>query len=356
VNTKKIFGVNRRLDWESRDDMNKNQIVSNRCYSANEVFPLKGYFSKLGAHRTMLGDTQRTLAFQKAIETIVKPGDVVADLGTGTGILAMFAAKKGAKKVYAVESGPIISLAKKIAAKNNLVSRIEFIRGNSRAISLPQKVDVIVSETIGLAGFEENIVETMADFQKRFGKKTTQFIPRKLELFVALSDYMPAYKLATFWRRKLYGFSFSPLLELSLQNLYSRIVAPKSSIVSRAQKIACFNLGKDQVAETSREVVFKIGGSTRICGFWFWFRLFLTDSIIICSSPFDSTTHWQNCFIPLSQLVNLIRNDIVKVKFKLGSTNKGQTFFSWRTTIARKGNVINSFSQSTRKIIDYITH
>lgn len=67
----------------------------------------------LWMHREMLYDRIRTKAYEKAVTNIVKNGDVVLDVGSGTGIMAMFAAKAGESKVYAVERTGITEMAKK---------------------------------------------------------------------------------------------------------------------------------------------------------------------------------------------------------------------------------------------------
>ena len=73
-------------------------------------------------HRRMLNDRIRTEAFRDAIEKVVKPGDVVVDVGAGTGILSLFAARAGAARVYAIERSPTIEQAKAIARANPRLS------------------------------------------------------------------------------------------------------------------------------------------------------------------------------------------------------------------------------------------
>ena len=68
----------------------------------------------LDYHASMLLDEVRTSAYFKAIQEIVEPGDVVLDLGCGTGIMSYFACMAGAEKVFAIEQGPILELAKVI--------------------------------------------------------------------------------------------------------------------------------------------------------------------------------------------------------------------------------------------------
>ncbi|MGI9584075.1 MAG: 50S ribosomal protein L11 methyltransferase, partial [Acidimicrobiia bacterium] len=105
--------------------------------------------SSFDFHHSMLADSARTQSFLKAILSTVKPGDVVVDIGAGTGVLSMFAVMAGARMVYAIEREPIIGVAMEVAEANGLSDRIRFIHGSSDEVVLPEKADVVVSETIG---------------------------------------------------------------------------------------------------------------------------------------------------------------------------------------------------------------
>jgi predicted RNA methylase len=96
----------------------------------------------------MMSDDVRMQAFHTAIKRLIKPGDVVIDLGAGTGILSIWALQAGAKKVYAIEQTGAIELAREIAHVNGYADRIEFIQDNSMNVSLPQRADAIISETL----------------------------------------------------------------------------------------------------------------------------------------------------------------------------------------------------------------
>src|SRR4030095_15065164 len=118
-------------------------------------------------HRSLLGDRVRTEAFEKAIAATVKPGQVVVDLGCGTGILSYFACRAGARRVYSIERGEGIEIARALAAANGFSERVTFVEGSSREIVLPERGDVLVSETLGNSGLEENILGYVTDARER---------------------------------------------------------------------------------------------------------------------------------------------------------------------------------------------
>src|SRR5262245_66163182 len=96
------------------------------------------------AHRQYLADDVRVNAFRRAVEETVRPGDTVLDLGSGTGILGLFACAAGARRVYAVEETGLVELAREVARANGFADRITFLQRFSRHAELPERVDVVV--------------------------------------------------------------------------------------------------------------------------------------------------------------------------------------------------------------------
>ena len=116
------------------------------CKKAYPLFYI--HFTQLTTSNSVL-----LIQYKQAIFETVHEGDRIVDIGTGTGILAFFALQAGAEKVYAIESGPIIEVARKTAKENGFLDRIEFIHQDSRKTEIPELVDAIITETIGGSPF-----------------------------------------------------------------------------------------------------------------------------------------------------------------------------------------------------------
>src|SRR5438552_8111309 len=179
-------------------------------------------------HRSLLADRVRTETYCNAINATVRKDDIVADLGCGSGILSFFAPRAGAKRVYAIDEGPVVELARALAHDNGLADRIVFINASSFDVTLEEKVDVIVTETMGNNGLDEQIVRAIDDARRRWLREDGVVIPRFLEVVVAPVDLAsgPLFE-PPFW----YDIDFSRLREHAM-NAYYPMDVDEDSLVA----------------------------------------------------------------------------------------------------------------------------
>jgi precorrin-6B methylase 2 len=171
-------------------------------------------------HARMLHDDRRTGEYLAALAQAVRPGDVVLDIGTGSGVLAIAAARAGARHVYAVEASDIAEVAERVFAVNDMADRITLVAGWSRQIELPEPADLLVSEVIGNEPFEEEILETTLDARRRLLKPGARLVPNALTLFARpLSLPETEARQRALGRsaierwQGLYGIDFAPLID-----------------------------------------------------------------------------------------------------------------------------------------------
>lgn len=179
-------------------------------------------FGGTAIHVQMLDDHGRTEAYLRAIAAVVKPGDVVVDLGTGTGILAMAAARAGASRVYAIEESAVADVAEQVFRDNGYDEQIVLLRGHSTRIELPEHADVLVSEIIGHDPLAEQVCEYTSDAVARFLKPLARMVPSALVIHAAAmearrGDLAPIRAGAAHLRRwrRAYGFDLSALARRS---------------------------------------------------------------------------------------------------------------------------------------------
>jgi protein arginine N-methyltransferase 1 len=135
-------------------------------------------------HYWMLADRVRSERLRKAVFATVQPGDVVLDVGTGTGLLSMFAVQAGAARVYAIEHcAATAELARDVIANNRMDDRITVIEGSAVDVELPEPVDVLLIELIGNLGSEEDIEEVAATVVARWLKPGGRCVPERLRTF-----------------------------------------------------------------------------------------------------------------------------------------------------------------------------
>lgn len=181
------------------------------------------YWSMTEGAFNCLIDVARTEAFGKAIAATVRTGDVVVDMGAGSGVLAMLAARAGAKKVYAIEvDRNNVSTLDAVFRANGLRDRIVTVHGDVRTVQLPEKVDVIIGEMIATALVEELQVPAV-NAMLRFAKRTTRVLLNRYEIFCDLVANPANY----------YGFEF-PLIRYEypeLRRLRSKSMTEKHLVL-----------------------------------------------------------------------------------------------------------------------------
>jgi protein arginine N-methyltransferase 1 len=110
---------------------------------------------------------------------------VVLDVGTGTGILAIWAAQAGAAKVYAVEATDMAQKAQKLVDANKVGSKIVVIQGKIEDIDIPEKVDIIISECMGLFLLREYMLDSVLFARDKWLKPGGALYPSHARMFLS---------------------------------------------------------------------------------------------------------------------------------------------------------------------------
>jgi len=148
-------------------------------------------FSNLMVAGECLLDGPRTRAFERAIAKVVKPGHSVLDVGTGSGVLAMFAARAGAGRVMAVDIAPdIIAFARENVAENGLADTIEVVECDGRRLPTCDAVDVVTMELMDTWLVAEQQDAAMNGLHASGTiVPTTVIVPYRYQCLIELVDY-----------------------------------------------------------------------------------------------------------------------------------------------------------------------
>jgi len=261
-------------------------------------------FSSLLAHERMLADPVRVESYYQAISRHVTAGSTVVDLGTGTGILAMFAAQQLPRKVYALDHSEFIGVAQEIATHNG-VYNIEFVASNSREFSPPEKVDLIIHEQIGDELFTENMIENLLDLKRRILKPGGRILPARFELFVEPVQLKPGRTIPYIWERALHGVDFSCLRNNEKVNTYlppdyhCYLVDPGAVDFLLCEASPAMTLDLDEITRPE-EVPGEASMARTIIrdgyldGYVVYFRVTFDDTLAFDTSPMSEVTHWRS--------------------------------------------------------------
>ncbi len=238
----------------------------------SELFPeVPNLYEFLSVHADMIFDQERVSCYKNAIDSVVKPGDVVADIGTGTGLLAFLSLRAGARHIHAIEKSPAIKWAKRLAEKHGFADDISFYQADSREVELPEKVDVVISELIGHIAFEEGMAESLFDARSRFLHEDGVIIPQKVSLVAVPVCEKELYERSIACWRPAWGIDYSLLKEDAVTSCYLTEIS-NDLFMSTPATILTTDIVADQATtELSDTHTFRICRPGEVNGIALWF-------------------------------------------------------------------------------------
>ena len=269
-------------------------------------------------YRDMLGDEVRMSAYAEAIGRVVKPGDVVIDLGAGLGILSFLAVKAGAARVYAIEKGDAIELARQVAVHNGLDDRIEFLATNSNdvvASQLERPADVLLSETLGSFAVDENTLAFTIDCRDRLLAPGARLIPRALRLWLAPVSAPRERESLGFWSN-VCGIDYAPALDQILNRMGAGDVT-EPQLLAEPQIYDHIDLATVASPHIDRQLRFYIARKGAIDGLAGWFEAELCENVIIETAPDAARTHWKQALFPFRHPIDVVPGDYLDVVLRV---------------------------------------
>ena len=249
-----------------------------------------------------------------AVAKVVKSGDVVIDLGAGTGFLAMVAARAGAKRVYAIEAADIAGLGQQITEDNGFGKIVRWIAQPSTDVQLSQKADVLVSEIFGSHPFEENAHEFIRDARKRLLKPDARIVPRAVRVYLAAANFSAQRDDWDLFSQPIEGFDFSRLRQFSIESMYAHEGA---DFLSAPVLVETVELGGEVKSRRFQKAEIEVATTGELSGLVQWFELDLCEGISLSTAPSEPRTHWRQIFYPLREARSVQAGEKLKVEISL---------------------------------------
>ncbi|XP_056383896.1 protein arginine N-methyltransferase 3 [Hyla sarda] len=270
-----------------------------------------GSYGHFSIHEEMLKDTVRTESYRNFMyqNPDVFKDKVILDVGCGTGILSMFAAKAGAKKVYGVDQSEIIYQAMDIIRLNKLEDRISLIKGRIEEIDLPEeKVDIIISEWMGYFLLFESMLDSVIYAKDKYLRAGGAVYPDRCNIsIVALCDPEKHTGKMAFWD-DVYGFNMSCMKKVVLPEAIVEVVSP-DTIISDPFIIKDINCVTTTVKDLDFCSDFSLrvtrdGTCTAVAGYFdMFFEKDCHTPVTFSTGPKCPRTHWKQTVLLLEKTV-----------------------------------------------------
>jgi len=273
-------------------------------------------------HATLLADGMRNRAFYRALRARVRPGSSVLDLGAGSGIWAVVAARLGARRVVAVEREPLlVPVIERLARENRVADRVTVVQGDARRLRLRRRFDVVVSETVGNEGFDEGIVPLLFDARRRFLKRGGALVPQAVSLRCA-----PVRPFVAGIRPRL--AADRSFLELA-RHVPQLFPPGKVATLSPGATLRRVDLrtARPPLVLEGLSARFRLRDGRALGGFVLWVEMDLAPGVRLSTR---ATTSWWRTFLP----VEPVGPGPCAVTIEL---SKGRVGTRWRVVVERRG-------------------
>ncbi len=307
-----------------------------------KAFKYFDLYGSMRSHKVMLEDMVRMEAYHSAIfkhKSEIIADKVVLDVGTGTGVLSVWAAKAGAKRVYAVEAGNAAELARRLVQVSNLSDIVTVLNSKIEEVEIPEPVDVIVSEWMGSLLLKESMFDSVAYARDKWLKPGGLLLPSHatilLGLYAPTSDHDHTHfvrakleKEIAEWKETVTNLqrldvdysSFTDELEQDLSDHFLRnairvnYLSPDNlaSDPQRVLEFDCATVDPTALVQFSQDFQFTVNKHAEIKGFLGWFTTDFPNRTVLDTGPGNAYNHWGQQLYPLKESFKVAPSDQVE--------------------------------------------
>jgi predicted nicotinamide N-methyase len=248
-------------------------------------------------HFEMMHDHERAVQYEAAIKQVVTADHLVLDIGTGSGMLALMAARVGAERVVACEGQPVVArTARRIVEGAGYADQVDVVPKMSTDLvvpgDLPRRADVLVTETVDCGLLGEGILASIGHAREHLLSDQAVIVPGRARVLAQLVESRTLFQKNAVG--ELHGFDLSGFNELaSLEYFDSRLRRHEHRVLTEPFEVFRFDFHRDGPAAqhaTLRVAPTAAGACHAVV---FWFELELVPGITVTNAPDHPTTHWK---------------------------------------------------------------
>jgi protein arginine N-methyltransferase 1 len=314
-------------------------------------------------HQLMLNDHIRMDAYRRAIATAVRPGMAVADVGTGTGILAQWALEAGARVVHGIDvNETVLQRARERMARAGFSDRFNAIHALSTETTLPEKVDVVISEILGNLADNEGMTSILDDARARFLAPDGRMLPAQVTSFlVPVSALQAHHGIENGHCRGLSAqYQLDPLLaSLGVASpfhiFYDAIISARAHLApAKPAAHFAFDGSTSDGDEYAHRLEFTVERDAPLTGFKGYFIAQLAQGVVLDISGDDiaarrTSDSWKHCYLPVERPVPVQAGDVIALTFaRSGPASREALFrprYRWNGHVRRADRVVAAFGR-----------
>ncbi len=304
----------------------------------------QGHQVHVSYHKWMMQDDIRTAALMKMIETLVRPGDVVADVGTGTGILAILALRAGAARVHAIDASPIVRLARRLAEDNGVADRMLCHEADAAQVDVGEQVDVVFSECLGNFAFGDGMWRALQAFSDRHLKPGGRRGPTEVRMFLQPADSRLFWDPWRFWETPWNGIDVSAFQgaednRVNVVDVVSSFCWAQPALVATIDPF-------DRADSYALTGTWEVPEGRLVTGLVGWFDVDWAPGVPMGSGPFDPGTHWSQVIFPVPRR-EAKAGESLRATVHVAFSPEERPSYRWEGAwLAEGGEVIESFARS----------
>ncbi len=288
----------------------------------------------LSMYLKMMQDKVRMAAYKAAIAATVRPGDVVLDLGAGTGIMSFLALEAGASRVYAVDTSDTIDIARRVAKENGFDDRLICFQVDSLRLSLPESVDVIISDIRGITPLCGNNLQVLTDARKRFLKPGGRLIPECDKIYIAPIENQKGFSDIQGWRETHSRTDFSSVVSIAANQIGSTRIK-NEDLLAQPQSMPPIYYDGLKSYDFSMKARYTVTRQGICHGLGVWFESGLCPGVRLSNAP-GVDTIYGHAYFPLGQAYSVQQGDIIEVDIQARYIGK-EHIWIWNVAVEAQG-------------------